>query len=79
MKARAMVSQVLLALLLLPSLGIAQDFKGKVVGVIDGDSIRVMHEGKAEQIRLSGIDCPEDGQAFGQRAKQATSSLSFGK
>jgi len=28
------------------------DFAGQVVGVIDGDSIRVMHEGKAEQIRL---------------------------
>jgi endonuclease YncB( thermonuclease family) len=25
------------------------------------------------------IDCPEKGQAFGQKAKQATSSLLFGK
>ena len=64
---------------LLPSLAISADFTGKVVGVIDGDSIRVMHEGKAEQIRLSGVDCPEKGQAFGNSAKQATSSLSFGK
>jgi endonuclease YncB( thermonuclease family) len=57
----------------------AGDFTGKVVGVIDGDSIRVMHNGKAEQIRLNGIDCSEKRQAFGRRAKQATSSMLFGK
>ena len=51
------------------------EFVGKVVGVIDGDSIRVMHEGKAEQIRLLGIDCPEKRQFFGTRAKEYTSEL----
>jgi len=54
-------------------------FTGKVVGVSDGDTISVMHNGKAERIRLSGIDCPEKSQAFGQRAKQFTSALVFGK
>jgi endonuclease YncB( thermonuclease family) len=55
------------------------DFSGKVVGVLDGDSIRVMHNGKAEQVRLQGIDCPEKKQAFGTTAKQFTSEMVFGK
>lgn len=54
-------------------------FTGKVVGVSDGDTISVMHNGKAERIRLSGIDCPEKRQAYGNRAKQFTSQLVFGK
>src|SRR5437667_11457485 len=65
-------------LLLLPPLTFA-DFSGRVVGISDGDTIKVMHNGKAEKIRLYGIDCPEKGQAFGQRAKQFTSAMVFGK
>ncbi len=33
----------------------------------------------AERIRLNGIDCPEKGQAYGTKAKQAVSNLVFGK
>ncbi len=54
------------------------DFTYKVVGVSDGDTITVLHDGKAERIRLHGIDCPEKRQAFGNRAKQFTSTLVFG-
>src|SRR5215216_7921620 len=54
-------------------------FTGQVVGVMDGDTIAVMHHNKAERIRLFGIDCPEKGQAFGKRAKQAASELVFKK
>lgn len=55
------------------------EFTGKVVGVTDGDTITVLHDRLGEGIRLHGIDCPEKGQAFGQRAKQFTSELAFGK
>jgi micrococcal nuclease len=54
-------------------------WSGKVVGVIDGDSIKVLHEGRQEQIRLCGIDCPEKHQDLGTKAKQATSALVFNK
>ena len=57
----------------------AADFCGRVVGIADGDTITVMHDGRGEKIRLYGIDAPEKGQAFGNRAKQFVSSLAFGK
>src|SRR5215472_14664852 len=58
---------------------LAEDFSGKVVGISDGDTIRVMHEGRAERVRLWGIDAPESGQPWGTRAKQFTGDLAFGK
>jgi len=57
----------------------AEDYTDKVVGITDGDTIRVMHDGAAERIRLWGIDCPESKQPFGTRAKQFTSGLAFGQ
>jgi endonuclease YncB( thermonuclease family) len=64
--------------ILLTSLSLA-DFLGKVVSVLDGETIEVLNNHHPERIRLSGIDCPEKGQAYGQRAKQATPALAFGK
>jgi endonuclease YncB( thermonuclease family) len=53
---------------------------GRVVGVSDGDTITILHDDYSqEKIRLFGIDCPEKSQAFGQRAKQFTSSQVYGK
>ena len=57
----------------------ADNFTGKCVGVIDGDTIDVLRDGKAQRIRLDGIDCPEKGDDFSNKAKQFTSSLVFGK
>ena len=36
----------------------------RVVSILDGDTIEVLHNNRAERIRLNGIDCPEKGQAF---------------
>ena len=41
------------------------DFTGQVIGVLDGDTIEVLHNQHSECIRLIGIDCPEKGQAYG--------------
>jgi len=54
-------------------------FTGRVVGVTDGDTISVLRDGRAERIRLADIDCPERGQAFGTRARQATSEWAYGQ
>ena len=64
-------------LLLLPCSAWA--WSGKVVGVADGDTITVLHDKQPQKIRLYGIDCPEKRQPFGNRAKQFTSQLVFGK
>ncbi len=57
----------------------AADFTGAVISVLDGDTIEVLHNTLPERVRLSGIDSPKEGQAFGNRAKQAASALVFGK
>ncbi len=57
----------------------AGEFTGLVVGVIDGDTIDVLHDDQAERVRLNGIDCPEKGQAYGKSAKRAASDLAFGR
>jgi len=69
---------ILLTCLLAHS-ALAGEFTGQVVGVLDGDTLEVLNGHHTERIRLSGIDCPEKGQAFGQKAKQAASALVFGK
>ena len=55
------------------------EFSSPVVEILDGDTIEVLHNNRPERIRLNGIDCPEKGQAYGKRAKQAASELVFGK
>jgi micrococcal nuclease len=58
---------------------IAADFSGEVVGVLNGDTIKVLQNRHPERIRLNGIDCAEKGQAYGKKAKQAASALVYGK
>jgi endonuclease YncB( thermonuclease family) len=60
---------------------IASDtFNAKVIGITDGDTIVVLTSDNQQiKIRLEGIDCPEMKQDFGNKAKQATSDLCYGK
>lgn len=66
-------------MLLLSSPCFGAEFIAKVVGVIAGDTLDILHNRHAERIRFNGIDCPEKGQAYGKRAKQAASALVSGK
>ena len=65
--------------LLIPFSAWANSFSGKVVKVSDGDTVQIMHNGKAEKIRLAGVDCPEKDQPFGQAAKRFTLDLAAQK
>ena len=49
---------------------LAADFTGSVVSVLDGDTIEVLNGHHADRIRLSGINCPEKGQAYGKQARR---------
>lgn len=58
----------------------AETVTGRVVGVLDGDTIDVLDAGKVQhRIRLSGIDAPEKKQPFGNRSKESLSALAFDK
>lgn len=54
---------------------------GKVIGIVDGDTIDILYEGKALRIRLEHIDCPEirKQQPYGTAAKKFSADLCFGK
>ena len=54
---------------------LAENIRGQVVGVRDGDTIEVLHNHRTERIRLNGIDCPKKGQPYAAKAKQATADL----
>jgi micrococcal nuclease len=67
-------------LLLFFSFQSVSEFQGKVISILDGDTIEVLTSDlKKVRIRLSGIDCPERSQAFGEAAKQFAASLCFQK
>jgi micrococcal nuclease len=57
----------------------SKEFKARVVGITDGDTIKVLKDGTEYKIRLRGIDCPEKSQPFGKQAKLLTSQLAFNK
>src|ERR1700730_7815037 len=61
-------------------LGQELEIHGRVVGVTDGDTLKVLvAEQKLLRVRLAFCDAPEKKQAFGTRAKQAMSEMVFGK
>lgn len=70
----------LLLILFVCASGQAFAWTGQVVSVTDGDTIKVLQDGRETKIRLYGVDCPEkNGQAFGMKAKDFTASLVAGK
>lgn len=54
-------------------------WKGKVVKVLDGDTLHVKKGKKVIKIRLYGVDCPEKRQKFGTEATEFATQLLLGK
>jgi micrococcal nuclease len=67
----------ILGLLLLPLLAQAEQFTGKVVGIRTGDTLSVLRNGRAVQVSLYGVACPERWQAFVTQARQFTRDVAF--
>ena len=71
------------AMLLLATKAIAVEpvtLTGKVVAVVDGDTMTVLDGANVHhKIRLHGIDAPESEQAFGNKSKEALATLTMGK
>ena len=60
-----------------PSAVAAGDLIVRVVGVVDGDTLRVSVDGVTERLRIIGIDAPElsQGECYGQEAASRMQSL----
>jgi micrococcal nuclease len=67
------------ALLLWPANVRADEFKGKVMSVLEGDLLTVARESKPVKLRLLDADCPEKGQPHAAAATALTSKLVLGK
>ena len=58
----------------------SQSLSGKVVGIMDGDTFKLLTlDSTVVKVRLANIDCPENKQAYSAKAKAFTSEAIFGK
>lgn len=57
------------------------NFAGKIIGITDGDTYKILYNNQAFTLRLAHIDCPEKrgNQPYGTEAKKIASMLCFGK
>lgn len=62
-------------LLVWANVAAAEEYSAKVIVVIDGDTLVVLHNNAKVKIRLANIDAPEKDQAFGMDARQAMISM----
>jgi len=62
------------------SIAFSQSLTGKVVGIMDGDSFKLLTlDSTVVRVRLANIDCPEKKQPFSAKATQFTADAIFGK
>jgi micrococcal nuclease len=60
-----------------PNSGIKE--QGKVIGIVDGDTIDCLVNSKTIRVRLNAIDAPEKKQDYYIKSKQALAGLCYGK
>ena len=71
-----MISQLCLMVLLVVTFSATADINGRIVRVLDGDTVEVLEtDNQLTRVRLAGSDAPEKSQPFGQRSRQALASM----
>jgi endonuclease YncB( thermonuclease family) len=74
------LGRLFVSALVLASSASAETITGKVVRILDGDTLVILDAANAQhKIRMIGIDAPEKKQAFGAYSKENLSGLVFGK
>ena len=68
-----------LFVVVLPATLCAAEIQGKVIRVLDGDTIEVLQDKKPVRIRLANIDAPEKKQAFGSWSTNQLKNLVAGQ
>lgn len=73
-------AQLVLILLCMATQVSANVISARVIGITDGDTIKVLNPANVQLIiRLAEVDAPEHHQAFGERSKQNLSLICYGK
>jgi len=67
------------ALLFIGGIAQAADFSGKVIAVLDGDTLLVLRGSKPVKVRLAGVDAPEKAQPYGAASQQSLAELVMDK
>jgi endonuclease YncB( thermonuclease family) len=83
LKLKKLLSLLFLLILLssfTPDIKKGDNFTGKVIGIIDGDTYDILIPGNITlRIRMEGIDAPEKGMPFYKVSKQYLAGLCFSK
>ncbi|HYR05115.1 MAG TPA: thermonuclease family protein [Gallionella sp.] len=71
----------LLCVLLLLAGGFAEaaEFSGKVIAVLDGDTLLVLRSGSPVKVRLAEVDAPEKAQPYGTASQKSLAEMVMGK
>ena len=66
--------------LFISAISLANDLEGKVVAVIDGNTLQIVCQNdQTHTVQLAGIDSPELSQEYGEESKEYLEKIALGK
>jgi micrococcal nuclease len=61
-----------------PDLKVGNEYRAKVIGVVDGDTYDILWNNTSRRVRVDAIDAPEKGMPYYKVSKQYLADLCFG-